>query len=161
MGKKFGIGGLILVLLVVALGVYKSLQEPADLWLQTKTFAGCPNRPSCVSSVATDARHAIAPLQYQGDAAYARTALQRAVLGMPNTHLVHATPEYLHVLFLTPLMRFHDDVELLMQPDGIVQVRSISRFGYGDHGVNRARVEAIREAFSGQNIAAAANGSPK
>jgi uncharacterized protein (DUF1499 family) len=53
-------------------------------------------------------------------------------------------------VFQTPTMRFHDDVELLVQAGGVIQVRSISRFGYGDHGVNRARVERIREAFTKQ-----------
>ncbi len=67
---------------------------------------------------------------------------------MPSNAILRATPEYLHVLFLTPVMRFHDDVELLIQPGGVIQVRSMSRFGYGDHGVNRARVEAIRAEFS-------------
>ena len=38
--------------------------------------------------------------------------------------------------------------ELLVQAGGLIQVRSVSRFGYGDLGANRARVERIREAFA-------------
>lgn len=138
----------ILAVLVTALGFYKSSQAPADLWIITKTFAGCPNRPSCVSSASTDEGHRIAPLTYQGDAAAARAKLERVVLAMPGTSIVQATPEYLHVLFVTPTMKFRDDMELLVQTGGVIQVRSISRFGYSDHGVNRARVEALREAFA-------------
>jgi uncharacterized protein (DUF1499 family) len=146
--KKIISAVLILGVLVTALAIYKSAQTPTDLWAETKTFAGCPHRPSCVSSAADDETHRIAALNYQGDAAAARARLERVVLAMPGTSLVQATPEYLHVLFVTPTMKFRDDVELLVQAGGVIQVRSISRFGYSDHGVNRARVEALREAFS-------------
>jgi uncharacterized protein (DUF1499 family) len=43
-------------------------------------------------------------------------------------------------------MRFVDDVEFWVDPAaGVVQVRSASRVGRKDLGVNRARIEAIRE----------------
>lgn len=148
MTKKIVAGLLILVLAVGAFAVYRSLQVPEDLWAKTGTFPSCPSRPSCVSSTAKDDAHWIAPLNYGGDAAAAREKLERVVRSMPDADIQHSTPEYLHVLFLTPLMKFHDDVELLVQPEGVIQVRSISRFGYRDHGVNRARVEALREAFA-------------
>lgn len=138
----------VLVLLVVAYGLYKSWRSPGDLWAHTGTFAACPSRPSCVSSVSTDEVHAIAPLSYSGDPRLARERLEAVVRAMPDTRILEARPEYLHVLFVTPTMRFRDDVELLVQAGGVVQVRSISRFGYGDKGVNRARVEAIRAAFA-------------
>jgi hypothetical protein len=41
-----------------------------------------------------------------------------------------------------------DDVEFsLDEATGVIHVRSASRIGHGDRGVNRARVEAIRSAF--------------
>lgn len=145
--KNIVSGLLILLALVAAFAVYKSSQAPADLWSATKIFPACPHRPSCVSSVATDEVHRIAPLSYQGDAAAARAKLESVVQAMPGSTLLEATPEYLHVLFVTPTMHFRDDVELLVQAHGVIQVRSISRFGYRDHGVNRARIEALRSAF--------------
>lgn len=41
-------------------------------------------------------------------------------------------------------MGFVDDVEFLLEAAGAIQVRSASRLGKGDLGVNRARIEAIR-----------------
>ena len=146
--KKIMWALLMLTPVVIAVGFYKTSQEPTDLWASTKTFAACPSRPSCVSSVATDEGHRIAPLNYNGDASAAREKLGRVVRAMPGTSIVHATPEYLHVLYVTPKMHFHDDVELLLQSGGVIQVRSISRFGYSDQGANRARVEALRTAFA-------------
>jgi uncharacterized protein (DUF1499 family) len=146
--KKILLGVSGLLVLALALGFYKTFQVPDDLWLTTHNFAGCPKRPSCVSSVAQDAVHKVEPLRYSGDAAAARQKVEQVIRQMPLTSIENATPEYLHAVSQTPTMRFHDDVELLVQAGGVIQVRSISRFGYGDHGVNRARVERIRDAFS-------------
>jgi len=146
--KKLLWGALGALVLVVALGFYKTFRVPDDLWVNTRKFSDCPHRPSCVSSVANDEVHKIDPLRYVGDAAAARQKLDQVIRQMPLSSIDNATPEYLHVVFQTPTMRFHDDVELLVQAGGLIQARSISRFGYGDHGVNRARIERIREAFT-------------
>lgn len=146
--RKVVVGVLVLVTLVVALGFYRTIRAPTDLWVSGGVFPGCPARPSCVSSVASDEVHRVSPLTYSGEPQAARERLEKVMQAMPDNSIIKATPEYLHVLFLTPVMRFHDDVELLIQPSGVIQVRSLSRFGYRDHGVNRARVEAIRAAFS-------------
>jgi uncharacterized protein (DUF1499 family) len=148
MFRKIFLGVLVLLVAVTALGFYKTFKVPGDLWITTRTFAACPSRPSCVSSVATDEVHRIEPLRYEGDSAAARAKLEQIVRAMPLARIDDATPEYLHVVFQTPKMRYHDDVELLVQEGGAIQARSISRFGYGDHGVNRARIERIREAFA-------------
>jgi uncharacterized protein (DUF1499 family) len=146
--KKIAIGMLGLVIVIVAVALVMSAREPADLWIATHAFAGCPSRPSCVSSVATDELHQINVLHYGGEPAAARAQLERVIAAMPLATIEHSSPEYLHVLFRTPKMRFRDDVELLVEEGGVIQVRSLSRFGYGDHGVNRARVEALRLAFA-------------
>jgi uncharacterized protein (DUF1499 family) len=146
--RKILVSILVLLALIVAFGFYRTMQSPTDLWAVGGAFPACPARPSCVSSVATDEVHKIAPLTYVGEVQAARQRLDKVIRAMPDTTILLTTPEYLHVLFLTPVMRFHDDLELLVQPGGVVQVRSLSRFGYGDHGVNRARVEALRQAFS-------------
>ena len=148
--KKILLSVLSLVVLVVAFGLYRTFKVPDDLWASTRKFPGCPPRPSCVSSIAEDEVHKIEPLRYPGDAASARKKLEQVIGEMPLASIERATPEYLHAVFQTPTMHFHDDVELLVQPGGVIQVRSLSRFGYGDHGVNRARVERIRGALAKQ-----------
>lgn len=131
---------------IAGVGLVMTFHEPGNLWIKTHEFAGCPSRPSCVSSKSDDDAHRIAPLHFAGDLAAARKGLEDAIRAMPLTTIVHATPEYLHVVFETPKMRFHDDVELLLEPGGTIHVRSLSRFGYRDMGINRERVELLREA---------------
>lgn len=137
--------GLLLLALVV-LGVVATLRTPRHLHAFTGEFGACPSRPSCVSSLAVDA-HRIEPLRYRGSADEAQRRLRAVIESMPGARIEHEAPRYLHAVFVTPTMRFHDDLELLLRPDGTIEVRSLSRFGYGDHGVNRARVERLRTLF--------------
>jgi len=146
------------LLAVVILGVVATLRTPRHLHAFTGEFAGCPARPSCVSSRATDA-HRIEPLRYRGSAEAARSQLRAVIESMPGARIEHEAPQYLHAVFVTPKMRFHDDLELLVRPDGIVEVRSLSRFGYRDYGVNRARVERLRELFDASRPLAAPSNS--
>ena len=45
--------------------------------------------------------------------------------------------------------KFVDDAEFWADlPNGVVQVRSASRLGEGDFGVNRERIEALRAALA-------------
>lgn len=143
--------GLLLIAFLL-LGVVATLRTPRHLWWYTHEFAGCPLRLSCVSSRAEDPAHAIAPLHYAGDPAAAQLRLERAILEQPGARLVHEAEGYLHAVFVTPRLRFRDDVEFLLQPDGRIDARSLSRFGYGDFGVNRERIERIRAAFMARPV---------
>ena len=120
-------------------------KRPTNLGVQGGKLASCPSSPNCVSSQASD-NHAIAPLRFSGDAQAAVRKLKAVVEGMPRTRIIDSKPDYLYAEFSTALMGFVDDVEFYCDGTAI-QVRSASRLGYSDLGVNRKRVEAIREAF--------------
>jgi uncharacterized protein (DUF1499 family) len=69
------------------------------------------------------------------------------VAGWPRTTIVKAEAGYLHAECSTRLLKFTDDLELwLDEPNQVIHVRSSSRLGRKDLGVNRARVEALRAA---------------
>ena len=85
----------------------------------------------------------IAPIALKGKNAIA--AVRKAVESMPRTTVVQVEPDYLYAEFRSKLMGFVDDVEFLVDPaSGVVQVRSASRLGRRDFGVNRDRIEALR-----------------
>ncbi len=87
----------------------------------------------------------IAPLPLKGDGPATLARLRGIIEAMPGARVVKSEPDYLYAQFTTPLMKFVDDVEFWFDPPaGGVQVRSASRIGHGDRGLNRARVEAIR-----------------
>ena len=87
----------------------------------------------------------IAPLAVAGDGAAAMARVRNLVESTPGARVVQGDAGYLRAEFTTPLMRYTDDVEFWFDAgNGVVQVRSASRLGRNDFGVNRARVEAIR-----------------
>jgi uncharacterized protein (DUF1499 family) len=133
------------VLGAIASGIYLTATLPDHLYATTGQFSGCPARPSCVSSLAKDDVHRVAALAYTGDAGTALSML-REVIERMGGHIEHESPGYVHAVFTTPGLRLRDDLELLVLPEGRIEVRSISRFGYRDLG-NRQRVETLRQAF--------------
>lgn len=110
----------------------------------------CPSSPNCASSVATDEGHRVAPLSYRGSGEEALVRLKAVVSAMPRTELVGEEEGYLHYVVTTRLIRFKDDMEFgLADEEGRIDVRSASRVGHSDMGVNRKRIEEIRKAFEG------------
>ncbi len=92
----------------------------------------------------------IAPLALRGDAAATLARLRSLVEAMPGAKVVKSETDYLYAHFTTRLLGFVDDSEFWFDPAaGVVQVRSASRVGRKDFGVNRARIEAIRAQLAG------------
>ena len=92
----------------------------------------------------------VAPFKYKGDGKAAFARLADIVAAQPRTTVIKREPGYLYAECRTQLLRFTDDLEFLLdEPAGVIQVRSASRLGSGDHGVNRARVESLRAQFGG------------
>jgi len=112
-------------------------------------LAPCPDTPNCVWSGAADPRHAIAPIAATPPLAEALARLVRLAAAMPGARIVTVRADYAHLEFETPLMGFVDDVEFAIGPAaGAIQVRSASRVGRSDFGVNRRRIEELRAAFA-------------
>jgi uncharacterized protein (DUF1499 family) len=151
-----------LVMLVVAAILAGQLgwlqgKPPATLGLHDGRLAPPSTTPNSVSSQAAlypdHPRHAeaqIEPLHYRGDGAAAMARLEAAVAAMPHAQVQTRAPGYLYATFSTPLMRYVDDVEFALDPSapGVIQLRSASRIGHGDWGVNRKRIEDIRARFA-------------
>jgi len=119
-------------------------KRPTNLGHGTGRLAPCKTSPNCVSSQAdpADAEHYIAPIALKGQQI---AQVRKAVESMPRTTVVRVEPGYLYAEFRSKLMGFVDDVEFLADPStGVVHVRSASRLGRRDFGVNRKRVEALR-----------------
>lgn len=119
---------------------------PSDVGRADAGLAACPSSPNCVSSHASDAAHRVEVLELSQPPDRAWPAIQEVVAGLPRSTIVESTPTYLHAECTSLLFRFVDDLELRLQAvDDVVEVRSASRVGFSDMGVNRRRVEGLRE----------------
>jgi len=107
----------------------------------------CPSSPNCVSSHDPDPDRRVDPIPFAGTAAEAREGIETAVRSFPRAVVVDSSPGRIRAEFRS-LLGFVDDVEFQIdEAAGVIHVRSASRKGYWDLGVNRRRVGAIREAF--------------
>lgn len=110
----------------------------------------CPDSPNCVCSEYpedTAHDHAIEPIQLpEGvDGMAVMTSVIEDLGGTIQT----SDETYLAAIFRTKFFRFTDDVEVRLDAEaGVLHIRSASRAGYGDMGLNRERVEEIRAAFA-------------
>lgn len=103
--------------------------------------------PNCVSSQAdpADKEHYIAPIRFQSSTLDAIAAARKAVESMQRATVIRQEGNYLYAEFKSKLLGFVDDVEFTYdEKAGVLHVRSASRLGRRDYGVNRARVEALR-----------------
>jgi uncharacterized protein (DUF1499 family) len=117
----------------------------------THTLAPCPASPNCVSSQATDTEHFTEPLRFTGEATLAWNRLKSALGTESRLRIVEDTGSYLHAEARSLIFRFVDDIEFVIDPGAsVIQVRSASRTGYSDFGVNRRRVERIRRTLKEQ-----------
>jgi uncharacterized protein (DUF1499 family) len=122
-------------------------RRPDYLGVTDGKLARPKRTPNCVSSQAepSDAEHYIAPIAFRGTAAEAMAAARGAVGSMERATVVREAPGYLYAEFRSRLLGYVDDVELAFdEKAGVLHVRSASRLGRRDFGVNRRRVEALR-----------------
>jgi uncharacterized protein (DUF1499 family) len=114
--------------------------------VDNEVLAGCSDRSNCVSSQSQDAGHAIEPFRLKGDPTTVWNAITGIVGKTPRTTIVKTTEHYLHAECKSRLFGFIDDLELKLDTEtGIIDIRSASRTGYYDFGVNRRRVSGLRQ----------------
>jgi uncharacterized protein (DUF1499 family) len=147
MMERMGFEWMLTSVLVVFLFGGCSGTRPANLGVKDNRLSPCPSSPNCVSSQSDDQRQKIDPIRFSSASAEAMAKLKKIVLGMERTTLVRESPHYFHVEFRT-FLGFVDDVEFNAdETRKVFHLRSASRIGYWDLGVNRRRMEAIRAEF--------------
>ena len=91
------------------------------------------------------------PLKAAG-AAESLRVLVGVLQAMPGVTVVEQKDNYLRAQAQTRWLKFIDDLEFWIDPQQArIEVRSASRLGRKDFGVNRARLEAIRAAYLAAN----------
>ena len=150
-------GGILVALIAIALVVAGQMgmltgKVPNGLDVTEGRLKGLSKTPNCVSSQAglypdhpQKEYSSIAPLKFSGDGEQAMEKLASALSKTERTVVVKREPGYIYAQSTTALLKFTDDLELMLdKPNGVIHVRSSSRLGQKDFGVNRARVEALR-----------------
>jgi uncharacterized protein (DUF1499 family) len=152
------IGLLVFAVIAIQFGVLGG-NRPADLGVSNSRLKPpSPTRNSVSSQAALYPDHPqrdyadIKPLPLKSGAGEnSLQALTAALRSVPGIKVVEQRPDYLHAEAETRWLKFVDDLEFWLNPArSVIEVRSASRLGREDFGVNRQRVEAIRAAYLAQ-----------
>jgi uncharacterized protein (DUF1499 family) len=136
------------ILLILISNLIFSTSALAAIGLDNGQLAACPGTPNCVVSQAGDADHAIEPISYKSDRATAKETLLKVLAVIPRTAVIEQTDNYIRSEATSRIFKFVDDVEFYFPEDQqVIHVRSASRVGESDLGVNRRRIEQIRLAM--------------
>ena len=129
--------------------VFSAGCKSPNLGLDNNALKSCPNSPNCVSSMAEDPAHHVEAFQYEGTAEDAKKRLVSIIESTKRARIITSKSNYIHAEFTSLIFRFVDDVEFYFDArKPVIHVRSASRVGYSDLGVNRKRIEKIREQFN-------------
>lgn len=128
-------------------------QVPSDLGVVNGSeLRPCPDKPNCVQTYQPmDKAHFQLPLIAKADDEKTKVAITRAIANTGG-QLVRETPLspsgfYLHAEYESSWLKFIDDVEVVIK-EGSIHLRSASRLGYSDLGVNAQRFTEIRAAYA-------------
>jgi uncharacterized protein (DUF1499 family) len=110
-----------------------------------KKLPPCLDTPNCVSSQASDKPHYILPFKISGDPKLAWAELKSMIMAHDRMIITHETEDTLHAEANSLVLHFVDDIDAILDADaGLIHIRSASRIGHSDFGVNRKRMEKFR-----------------
>jgi uncharacterized protein (DUF1499 family) len=145
LNKQIAVGLITLILLPGCVGAVP------DLGINNGALAQCPKTPNCVNSQAVGEKQYIQPIRYEGTREDARARLLQILGSQKRAKILTAQENYIRAEFTSALFRFVDDVEFYFpkekSKERVIHIRSASRIGYSDLGVNRKRIERIRSEF--------------
>ncbi len=146
------------IIFTVFLTLSISLIAPATSWaanlgVESGHLSPCPSSPNCVVSQNGDTRHAIAPITYHVERDKAKEIVLKVLTVVPRTEVIEQTDNYIHAISKSRIFKFVDDVEFYFpKNESVIHIRSSSRVGDLDLGVNRTRLEQIRLALRDLDI---------
>lgn len=136
------------ILLMLVLAVLSKSGKPPGL--VAGKLSMCPDKPNCVSSEQhNDAGHYLEPVALQPAASPDPLTVIKAVIVDMGGVIQEQDGGYIAATFSSTVFGFVDDLEIRLDPgERLIHIRSASRVGYGDAGVNRKRVERFRKLYA-------------
>lgn len=139
---------ILLIVLLIGRLLYLSVTSKApDAKLQNGVLRPCPQTPNCISSEDDESLYKIEPLSYDSSSEQAWNDL-KAAIEKTGGKIMQSSDTYLWATYTSRIFRFVDDMEFRLLPEKkTIHVRSGSRVGHSDLGVNRKNVERLRKQF--------------
>ena len=134
---------------VLVFMLVKNARTPSHLGITNGELAPVPKTPNGVSSQTNDPDKLVAPFPFKGDLDKTKALIKQALQAYGNMIIRSETDDYIHAVNTTPVLRFKDDLEFyFLNDERIVHVRSASRIGYSDLGLNKRRYTRLMEIYN-------------
>lgn len=147
--KIIGLLLLAIVVLFISRLLYQNLSSPTHLGHEGGQLAVMPDKPNAVSSQTDIVEMYVEPLPYKASTEETMDKILAVLQTMGGNELQTQESHYVYTVFTTPTLRFHDDVEVLLdEKNQQVHFRSQSRAGHSDLGVNRKRYEQFKALYN-------------
>lgn len=132
---------------ILLLTVTSCTSGPPQIDRSSGRLHRCPKAPACLCSEYDGGKSAVEPLAFTGEPELAWAMVRTAVEEIGG-NIEECDDRYLWATFRSRVIGFVDDLELrLVANQQIIHVRSASRVGYSDLGVNRKRLDRLRARF--------------
>ena len=147
---------IILLLLAIALafvllGLYRNLATPTELGVQDGRLAPLPSTPNAISSQTSKEDRRVEALPFIGSLSESKERMLSVLRDYGSISIVTQSDRYIHAIDRSALIGFRDDLEFYFDAnEKLIHIRSASRVGYSDMGVNRKRYAALRARYLGE-----------
>lgn len=141
--------GLIAILMaILVFMVYRNLTTPAGLGVVDGKLSTLPSSPNAISSQTDRTDRQVAPLPFIEDLQASKSRLITVLQNDVSMTIVTENEIYIHAISTTPTLGFRDDLEFYFDENNqVIHLRSASRVGYSDGGLNRRRYEQLHETY--------------
>ncbi|PSU51737.1 DUF1499 domain-containing protein [Photobacterium frigidiphilum] len=136
---------LLLTIIIIMTGC--SNADGVNAAVTDRSLQMCGDKPNCVSTRDKRDSFQLAKFTLNETGLSHWADIEQLALSLSGASLAKKAPNYLHIECRSAFFGFVDDFELRLQGNEII-VRSESRTGYSDFGVNRDRAEAFRALLS-------------
>ena len=145
------VSALIILISSTFLSLGCSSQTRVALGMAEGKLQPCPNKPNCVYSESeseTDAENFIAALNISNHPSRDAMSTVADIISELGGEITTQKDHYIAATFTSLIFRFVDDFEVRLDTEQrLIHFRSASRVGTSDFGVNRKRVNAVKQSF--------------
>ncbi|MGH4123952.1 MAG: DUF1499 domain-containing protein [Clostridium sp.] len=133
---------------IVIYMLVKNNLTPKNLGVNKGKLAQMPNKPNAVSSETEEKDKKVEALVFKGNLKNSKDMIIKVIENYGNAKIIKKETNYIYAIFTTGIMKYHDDVEFYFdESKKLIQIRSASRIGYSDMGLNRERYNKLREFY--------------
>ena len=144
---------ILIVTFIVVLLNYRGISKAGEApGLVEGILSKCPNKRNCVcSEYKDDANHYIAPIILPQNSTVDTFTLLKDVIRKMGGNVQVESCDYLAATFTSAIFKFVDDLEIRIDStQEVIHIRSASRVGYSDMGVNKKRTELLKKLFNNE-----------